>query len=484
MGLGTALFWNSLQSFGQLAINLLSLFVLARILNPLDYGVYGILMIFISLSELIADCGIGGYLIKKKEVSEIYYDTLFIYNMSISIFLYTILFFTASFIAEFYNDNNLISAVRVLGLVVIIQAFSITQRTRLLKNLKFKAISLITLISSIAGFVVALVLACNGFSFWSLIWQNIVLCFLSSLLYVLVNRSIPHFRFNLNVFKEQFGFGINLFASSVLQTLTSNISNNVIAKIFNVKTTGLYLQANRMQNYPVSILTFIIDRTFFPILSKQNDNLEELRTNVYKIARFLYAYMMPCFTLLICFAKEIIRIVLGEQWIECVIIFQILMIASYFMLVKSMNRSVLKALGYTVCILKVELYATLIMAISLATFIVLKDLYVLAFAVVIAQLSSTICSMLYLKSKAGFDISRLITDFLTFAIISAVPCIILFFDLSIWQRAIIMIVVITLSLICSKILGIKEYGKVFESLTIVKDWIIKKLVSSQKKAIN
>lgn len=86
--LGAALFWNSLQSFGQLAINLLSLFVLSRILTPSDYGVYGILMIFISLSELIADCGIGGYLIKKKEVTEIYYDTLFIYNMSVSVLLY------------------------------------------------------------------------------------------------------------------------------------------------------------------------------------------------------------------------------------------------------------------------------------------------------------------------------------------------------------------------------------------------------------
>lgn len=269
--LKTAIFWNSLQSFGQLAINLLSLFILARILTPSDYGVYGILMIFISLSELITDCGIGGYLIKKKEVTEIYYDTLFIYNMGISVLLYIIMYIAAPLLAEFYKDDNLVVAIRILGVVVIIQAFSITQRTRLLKDLKFKTISLITLISATAGFIVALVLAYRGYSFWSLIWQNIILCTTSSMLYVLMNRSVPHCRFNMQVFKEQFGFGINLFASSVLQTLTNNISNNVIAKVFNIRTTGLYMQASRMQSYPVSILTLIIDRTFFPILSKQNE---------------------------------------------------------------------------------------------------------------------------------------------------------------------------------------------------------------------
>lgn len=474
MKLGGALFWNSLQSFGQLAINLLSLFVLSRILSPSDYGVYGILMIFISLSELIADCGIGGYLIKKKEVTEIYYDTLFIYNMAVSVLLYVILFTTAPLIAEFYNDNNLITAVRTLGLVVVIQAFSITQRIKLLKSLKFKTISLITIVSSIAGFIVALVLAYNRFSFWSLIWQNIVLSFLSSSLYVFVNRSIPQFRFNIDVFKEQFGFGINLFASSVLQTLINNISNNVIAKIFNIRTTGLYLQASRMQNYPVSILTLIIDRTFFPILSKQNDNLEELRNNVCNIQRFIYAYMMPCFTFLICFAEEIIQIILGKQWLECVAIFQILMIASYFMLVKSINRSVLKSLGYTFCILKVELYTTIVLAITIVITVVIRDLYTLVFAVVISQFISAIFSMLYLKSKASFNILRSCVDFITFTIIAIIPCIVLLFDFNIWQKLIVMIGVMILSLVCSKKNGIKEYDKLFELPIIVKNLIMNK----------
>ena len=473
--LGAALFWNSLQSFGQIAINLLSLFVLSRILTPSDYGVYGILMIFISLSELIADCGIGGYLIKKKEVTEIYYDTLFIYNMSVSVLLYVIMYVAAPILAEFYNDNNLIIAIRILGLVIIIQAFSITQRTRLLKNLKFKAISLITIISAATGFIVALVLAYRGYSFWALIWQNIILCATSSMLYVLVNRSIPHCRFNLDVFKEQFGFGINLFASSVLQTLTNNISNNVIAKVFNIRTTGLYMQASRMQSYPVSILTLIIDRTFFPILSKQSDNVELLRKNVYKIQRSLYAYMMPCFTVLICFAEEIISMVLGKQWLECTKLFQILMIASYFMLAKSMNRSVLKSLGHTYCILKIEIYSTIALGTFLIISVILENLYVLAFVVVISQLVSAICSMWYLRKMAKFNLYRQCVDFIIFFTIAITPCAIVLFEFSLWQRIItIMFCFITL-LGFSKIIGLNEYDKIYEISAMAKNWIMKKL---------
>lgn len=473
--LGAALFWNSLQSFGQLAINLLSLFVLSRILTPSDYGVYGILMIFISLSELIADCGIGGYLIKKKEVTEIYYDTLFIYNMSVSVLLYVIMYIAAPFLAGFYNDSNLILAIRILGVVVIIQAFSITQRTRLLKNLKFKTISLITLISAAAGFIVALVLAYRGFSFWSLIWQNIILCTTSSILYVLMNRSIPHCRFNVKVFKEQFGFGINLFASSVLQTLTNNISNNVIAKVFNIRITGLYMQANRMQSYPVSILTLIIDRTFFPILSKQSDNIELLRENVYKIQRLLYAYMMPCFTLFICFAEEIIQVVLGKQWLECTRLFQILMIASYFMLAKSMNRSVLKSLGHTFCILKLEIYTTLALASFLVISVIMENLYVLAFAVVISQFVSAIYSMWYLSKMADFNLHKQCVSFIIFLIITIIPCVIVLFEFCLWQRIITIIFCFILLLGFSKISGLKEYDKIYEFSAIAKNWIMKKL---------
>ncbi len=467
--LQVALFWNALQAFGQLAINLLSLFILARILTPEDYGAYGILMIFISLSEQITDCGIGGYLIKKKDISEIYYDTLFIFNMGVSVILYGIMFLSAPYIATFYNDPNIIAAIRILGLVIIVNAFSITQRTRLLKNLQFKAMALIFLFAGIIGFAVAYILAQCNYSYWALIWQNIVFCSLSTLLCVLVNRKIPRFRFRFSVFKEQFAFGINLFASSALLTITNNISNNVIAKIFSIRTTGLYSQANRMQSYPLSVVSLIIDRTFFPILSKQNDDIPRLRSNANKMRRTLYAYLMPAFSILICFADEIIRFVLGEQWSESTPIFQILMIASYFTLAKSMNRSVLKSLGYTFSILKFELCSTLVLSVILALSAILHNMLVLIFAVVMSQFASALCSMVYLKLNAGFSLRKQLVDFLTFAAIASVPCIVLLFNTTLGHKILITLIsMLILVFLCSRLLNIAEYKRLFDWVNTLK----------------
>lgn len=217
--------WNSLQQFGQLGITFVSTIILARLLTPEDYGIYGILMIFISVSEMLADSGIAGYIIKKQNVTPIYYDTLFVYNMCVSGIMYLFLFFSAPFIADFYEKEMLISVIRILGLVLLLHAFSITQFTRLLKDLQFHKLALISIVAGVAALCVALLLAYRGLGIWALIFQQLVLVALTTILYLVVNRRIPHFRFDMRVFKEQFAFGINLFGSSVLMAITNNIDN-------------------------------------------------------------------------------------------------------------------------------------------------------------------------------------------------------------------------------------------------------------------
>lgn len=456
--LRVALFWNTLQSIGLIVVNFGSLLILARMLNPTDYGIYGILMVFISMSELVSDCGIGGYMIHKQNITEIYYDTLFVFNMSISIILYLVLYSTAPYIAKFYNNVNLILAIRILSVVIIVQAFSITQKTKLLKKLDFRAITLISLTASIIGFAIALILAYKGFSYWALIWQNISTCTITTIFYVIVNRTIPRFHFNLKIFKEQFSFGVHLFISSLLLTITSNISNNVIAKVFNVKTTGFYVQANRMQNYPISIVSMIIDRTFFPILSRQNNDINLMKRNVCKIRRLLYAYLMPFFTILLCFANEIIYLVLGERWIGCSQMFQILISASYFMLAKSMNRSVLKSLGETFCIMRMELYASITLIAMLLLAVLLKSINFLVFAFVVSQIVAAICSMIYLKWKANFSIQKQLEDFFTFIPIATIPCLILLLDLIFWGKVVLCISIFVILILLYKKNGIKEYN--------------------------
>ena len=351
---------------------------------------------------MLADSGIAGYIIKKQNVTPIYYDTLFVYNMCVSGIMYLFLFFSAPFIADFYEKEMLISVIRILGLVLLLHAFSITQFTRLLKDLQFHKLALISIVAGVAALCVALLLAYRGLGIWALIFQQLVLVALTTILYLVVNRRIPHFRFDMRVFKEQFAFGINLFGSSVLMAITNNIGNNIIAKIFSMNIAGLYVQAVRLQNYPLSMVSNVVDKTFFPIFSKMNDDWRLLKEQICKLRRLLYAVLFPLFSVAICFAKPIVSIVLGEKWLGSVSYFQILMLASFPLLVKALNRNVLKSFGFTAVIFRIEVYSAVLLLFCLFIAFLFKSILVVLLAVVLGQSFSALFSMFYLKKMFGY----------------------------------------------------------------------------------
>ena len=134
------------------------------------------------------------------------------------------------------------------------------------------------------------------------------------------------------------------------------IGNNIIAKIFSMNIAVLYVQAVRLQNYPLSMVSNVVDKTFFPIFSKMNDDWRLLKEQICKLRRLLYAVLFPLFSVAICFAKPIVSIVLGEKWLGSVSYFQILMLASFPLLVKALNRNVLKSFGFTAVIFRIEVY--------------------------------------------------------------------------------------------------------------------------------
>lgn len=456
--------WNGIQQFGQLGITFLSIIVLARYLTPEDYGLYGILMIFISISERISDSGIAGYMIKKQNVTSIYYDTLFVYNMCISCIMYFILFIIAPWISSIYENDKLILAVRVLGIVLILYAFSITQVTKLQKNLKFRTLAFISIISGLVGFIVALLMAYNGLGIWALICQQLALAFVNALLYITVNREIPSICFDLKVFKEQFSFGMNLFMSSILMSFTSNIGNNVVAKVFNMNIAGLYVQAMRLQNYPVSMITNIVDKTFFPLFSKINNNIPLLKEESIKLSRRIYSILFPVFSAVICFSRPVIYFVLGEKWLDSVMYFQLFMLSSFPLLIKALNRNILKSIGLTFEIFKIEIYSSLIFILILLLAFFIKDIKVVFISILVSQYFSAFFSMVYLKRSIGIDIIYQIVNVLYFIPCAVVPAFIqyVFFD-NMLLKMLTFLVSLSALVILYILSGNREYCSLFNT---------------------
>ena len=410
----SGLFWNSINSFGRLGLNFLATVFLSRILTPSDFGTYGILLIFITISELIADSGMGGYIVKHKEVDSLDYDTLFVYNLVVSVLLYAVLFISAPYIARFYEDESLILGTRLCGIVVIIQSISIISTARLLKELSFKILAIISIVSGAIGLVSALIWGyCIG-GYFALILQSLVSVTLNTVGLMWFTKTIPHFRFNFSRFKKQFSFGINLMGSTILQSITNNLSNNIIAKLFNMNLAGIYVQSSKLQNIPTSLIQSILDKTFFPVFSKINSDLEEFNRQARQMSRMAYAIGFPLMSLIICLARPIILIVLGTQWIECIKTFQLLMFASYPLLIKIINRNFLKALGFTRDILFIDLFPFFILLILLSVSIFLRSYYILVLSLVICNITSAVFSIYYISKRCQQSIVTPINSILPF----------------------------------------------------------------------
>lgn len=454
----SALFWNSLQQVGRLGLSFIATIILARILTPKDYGIYAVLMIFISIGETISDSGIGGYLIKKKDVTKEDYNTLFVYNLVISVLLYIILYFSAPFIGKLYDYSNIESAIQILGVVIVIQAFSITQLTKLLKNLKFKILAIISLVSGSTSLILAIVLAHKEYGFWALIWQQVYSTLFTTILYIIVNKNIPKFRFDFTRFKEQWSFGYNLMLSTILNSIKLNILNNIIGKVVSLRGAGIYNQANRLQNYPLVMMRNVIDKTFFPIFSTINDQKELLLKEYDELCKQLYAFMFPIFSIIICYSKEIIIVFLGSEWIESIPILQILMFSSFPILVVALNRNLFKSMGNTRIIFIIEICSLIFLTIGVGTNILVKGGIIgFSLCVVVYQYLTMIVSMYKIKDSTAFPLRVQLKNIALFIPMALIPFIGIAISENLITKTVIIVIGVGISAVIYTFLGYKQY---------------------------
>ena len=203
----SGMLWSFMQKFGTMAIAFVANIVLARLLTPDDYGCIGMLLIFIAVANTFIDGGFGSALIQKKEPTQEDYSTIFYWNLFLSIVLYGILFFTAPFIADFYEISLLTPVLRVQGGVLILNALSIIQCNQLRKQLRFRLIASVNLTASLLSVVITIVLAWIGWGIWALVAQQLLFSLFNAILFWSFNKWVPSFLFSKKSFKELFGFG-------------------------------------------------------------------------------------------------------------------------------------------------------------------------------------------------------------------------------------------------------------------------------------
>jgi len=367
--------------------------MLARILTPDDFGIIGIVAIFIALSQMVADSEMGGALLRKKRVDNVDYSTLFWYNLVVSVLIYIILFCIAPLIANFYHRIELVNIVRILGITVLINAFRITQKVMALRALQFKVMAVINVISGIISLFVALWMAYKGFRYWALVGQQIVKTLGEVVLLQCYNRFIPSLIFSKESFKYQFSFGISLLVSDTVKTIANNISINIIAKIAPLQFTGYYTQSSRITGFCQSTLGALMDQSVFPMMAKMSSSEQVYRTYL-KLLKLLFLCGIPISILFILLSKVIILIILGSEWIEASWVFQLLSLSILPVCIQMLCRNILKVVNATKLVLSLETIKSVIVIVSLFLSISMGPIG-LVWALVLAQMLSCLIWLYY-----------------------------------------------------------------------------------------
>ena len=383
------LIWNSISNIGKYGLMFVGTMILARLLSPEDYGLIGIISVFIAIAEVLISAGLGGAVIKKQDAKDIDFSTLTTYNLGVSLCIYVVFYFLAPWIAGFYSKPIIEPLIRIYSFVILIHAFAIAPQVSLTKQLRFKALSIINLVSGILGLACAIVMANYGYGVYSLIGQYIIQSLAVSILLFVVSKYKIRIAFSKASFKEQFSFGMNTTLATILKSLSENLIGNVIAKCSSIVQTGYYTQSNRLCHIPQSFFFNLIDHTFFPVLSQINDKnhfimrITKLNERTNLILIFLFGGAITC-------CKELVYVLLGEKWMEAEWNLSILLYAGTFICLSNVGRNVLKCMGYTKQILIVEIYMFILTMISLLIGFLIKDYKVILYSYLISCIIKTI----------------------------------------------------------------------------------------------
>jgi teichuronic acid exporter len=329
--------------------------ILARLLLPSDFGTIGVIMIFIQISQIFVDGGFSSALVQKNSASNDDFKSVWIINLFAGVFFYTLIFSLAPYIADYYQDLNLVRIIRILGLVLIINALSSVQYAYISKNFLFKKLTLISIISVIISGTIAIMLALLNYGVYSLVYLtlfNQLICFILIILFL---NFLPKGKFSYNSIKQLFNYGSKLFLSSLLDTFIQQAYNAIIAKTTNLSQLGFYTRAKYFNDLPQSLFTAVALRVMFPLYSSIQANDEKIVTTHRYITGLISITFFPLVVAILFLAKSIILIILSEKWKDTITLYQIISASLVWYILDATNLVIIRAKGFSGMFLRIEI---------------------------------------------------------------------------------------------------------------------------------
>ncbi|MDR1373247.1 MAG: lipopolysaccharide biosynthesis protein [Dysgonamonadaceae bacterium] len=431
----TGITWNLTGNLADRGITWLVNIILCRLILPAEFGILGVIAIFMAIAFSMIDSGFNSALLRKNDCTEKDYNTVFYINLGVSIFFYLLFFSTAPLMANFFNEPRLVDIVRVNSFVLILHALSMIQNVLLTKMFNFKYQAFVNITAAVVSGIVAIVLAFKGWGVWSIVIKNIVS--LSVIFTLLWTKQIwrPSPVFSKESFKNLFGFGSRILISGLLNTICRNIYYPVIGKIFSKETLGFYTRAQSFSEYFSFTFSANIQRVSYPALSSIQNDDERLKTVYRSLIKVTMLITCTMTFGLAAISGPMVEALIGGIWIPCVTYIQLMCFSAIFYPLFMINTNMFNVKGRSDLSLKLEIIKQALSLPMIAVAIIWGVEALLIAGIVVAILSYLMYSY-YSSGIISYSMSEQLKDiapqFLFAGVMAFAMWTLTFFSLSAW----------------------------------------------------
>lgn len=409
--------WSSLENIFNSGITFVAGLVLSIILSPEEFGVIGIVLILVAIGNTIIDSGFSNALIRATTINQVGLNTVFFFNLITGVTLIGCVYLLASPLSDFLEINELTELLRLMSIIFLLDALILIPRTILIRDLRFKDLSLCSSSGSFFGGLIGIILALKGFGVWSLVSQQITKRIVTTGIIFIVVRWKPTFNISIEQFRYYYKFGSKLLLSSLIDTIYKNVYQFVIGKFYSPLQLGLYNRADQFKSIFSNNLSAIIQRVSYPTLSKVKDNDLLLYQNLKDFNLFSALTSTFLMILLSTIAKSIILIILGLEWAQSIDYLRIICVAGIFHPLHLLNLNLLMVKNRSDLFLKVEIikksYAIIPIAVG-----ILYGIKPMLYLFVASSIISLYVNSYFTGKIIGYNFKNQIEDIYIFFLIS------------------------------------------------------------------
>jgi len=359
------LFWSFLDSFGVYIVKFGFSVVIARTLSPDDYGLMGMILIFIAMGQVIMQSGFSAALVQKKDTDANDLSTAFWFNVIAGVTVWVILFFSAGAIAEFFDRPILVTVTRVASLGIILNSLSSVHVAILTRELNFRRQTWINLVGTLISGITGVTLALMGYEVWALVFQTLA----GNLIYMaglwVTSKWRPLFVFDMKSFRSLFGFSYKILLQGIMDVIFTKAYFPLIGKMFAAPQLGFYTNANRFYELFIRQSSVSVTRVLFPAFSSVQDDRERFNMNYLRSFNMIAMLMFAATVILIISSRPFIALALTEKWLPAVPYMQLFFTEGFFFPLLIFNQNILLSAGRSGLSLKIDIIRKAVILLSI-----------------------------------------------------------------------------------------------------------------------